>query len=172
MIDPGEITIGAVAAELGGQGHFADFRAAALGPGTNFRLLSNIPQRDPLVLINEENRALRGLDDLLDLVFTQVLIKAGALVETVGFVDDQHIHAVAGRFRVGAGALEQVGDVAFLETARQLAFVDGARGRVARDVVGQSLALRAFDQQVELGESPALSHIALRSICGGTVKNS
>ena len=113
-----------------------DLGSADFGPFPDLRRLPDVLEGDPLVLVDEEDAELGGLDDLLDLVLAQVLIHPGFLVQAMGLIDDQCVERVGLRVGVRAGVPEEVGDVGLLEGPGELALVDGAGRRVPGHVLG------------------------------------
>ncbi|MCY1351448.1 hypothetical protein D9M69_377130 [compost metagenome] len=75
-------------------------------------LAANVAECDALILVDEKDRALGRLNELLDLVFTQVAVKPTLFVETMGFVDDQHVEAVRLRIDKGTRACEHIRELA------------------------------------------------------------
>ena len=54
---------------------------------------------DPLVLIKKEDGEGGGIDELLDLVFTEITEESGFLVQAVGLIDDEPLERVGWGFR-------------------------------------------------------------------------
>ncbi len=132
VVEPREIAIRPAAAELGGQVVFLDEDALGLSELPDRLLAAHVTEGDALVLVDEEDRALRGPDQLLDLVLAEVGIQAALLVEAVDLIDDEHVEDIGLGIDEGAGPGEHVraGD-----GPDELRLVDLSRGGVLRHVI-------------------------------------
>ena len=122
---------------MGGKVEVGDFGARGLCPAPNFVFGADVVDVDSLVLVEEEDAAAGGVNDLLDLVFAEVGVKARFLVEAVGFVDNQGIECIGSTSYEGPRTFEERPVAGFGEGAcgsGELAFVDVARGGVLGDV--------------------------------------
>src|SRR5690606_3909565 len=94
LVEPGEVAVGAVAAELRLQFAMLDLPALLLRQRFDRGVRADVVDADSLVLVDQEDRALRSGDQLLDLVLAEVAVEPASLVEAVRFVDDQHVELV------------------------------------------------------------------------------
>ena len=161
MVEPGQIAVGAVAAELGAELQAVDAGAGAAGHVLDLQHGADVAPGHTLVLVQEEHAALGGADHLQDLMLALVAVEAGLDVEAMGLVHDERVEQVRLAVHERARPGEQVADAALGHGARELGLVDGARRRVAGHVAGVELLLDEADQQVDghhglAGARPAL----------------
>jgi hypothetical protein len=86
-------------------------RASLVRPGFDFRFPTNILPGDALILVDEENRTFGGADNFVDLVVTEIGVKAGFFIQPMRLIDDQGIESVGGRLDKFAGPGEEAGDL-------------------------------------------------------------
>jgi hypothetical protein len=148
-VQPGEISIRAIAAELGSQLEFDDLSIELTSEALDLIGLSDVLQRDTLVFVDEEHGAARSTHQFFDLVVAQVAVQATLRIEAMRFVDDEDIEGIGHDFHVGTGPGEQVTDPRSRERAGQLRLVHSARRRVLRDVPGVAASSDQRGQQVD-----------------------
>ncbi|MNL17358.1 hypothetical protein D3C87_1384490 [compost metagenome] len=149
VVEPRDVAVGAAASELRCELVFRDLRAFLCAECANGLLRADVAQRDPLVLVDEEHRALGGGNQLFDLVLAQVAVQAALLVQAVRLVHDQHVELVCGCFDETTGAREEVGVARARHGARELGFVDAPRGGVLRNVLAVQAGTHQGDQCVD-----------------------
>ena len=110
---------------------------------------ADVAEGDALVFVDEEDDALGGFDQFLDLVLAEVAVEPALLVQAVGFVDDQHVEGVGLGLDETAGAGEHVGEAAAGDGAHQPGFVDLAWRGVLGHVLADQAEPGEVDQQVD-----------------------
>ena len=149
MVQPGQIAVGSVAAELGYQLHTGDPGPFPPGPLFDFGHRPDVLQGNPLGFVDEKDRASAGMDDLLDLVLAQVVEHAGFLVQSVGLVHQDRIRNVFVCVHIDAGALEHVVDGASAHLSLQLLAVDVSGSRILADILDELVLVRQLGQKVD-----------------------
>jgi hypothetical protein len=89
VIEPGQVSVGSVAPELGEELHLLDLGPEAPRPSEDLVPGADVLEGHPLVLVEEEDGDVGGVDELLDLVVAQVLVEPRLLVQPVRLVDDE-----------------------------------------------------------------------------------
>lgn len=161
VVEPGEVAVRAIAAELRGEAVFLDRGAFRLGELADGLLAADVAEGDALVFVDEEDGALGGFDQFLDLVFAEVAVEPALLVQAVGLVDDQHVEGVGLGLDEAAGAGEHVGEAAAGDGTHQPGFVDLAWRGVLGHVLADQAKPGEVDQQVDRDHRLAGARAAL-----------
>src|SRR5690606_7925275 len=148
VVEPGEVAVRAVAAKLGLQFAMLDFAALLQCKRFDRLLCADIVDADSLVLVDEEDGALRGGDQLLDLVLAEVPVQSALLIEAMCLVDDEDVELVRPGLDEGAGTHEQVGIRCSRHRADELRLVDLAGRGVLGDVATVEARLQQPAEQV------------------------
>jgi hypothetical protein len=170
-VDPCEVTVRAIAAELGFEIHFGDRGSQGFRPLADLGFVSDVLPVNALILIEEEDGEGGGVDEFLDLVFTEIAEEAGFLVQAMGFVNDESAEGVGARLRKGSRADEKIGDTGFLEGLRELVLVDSSRSAVFRHILGDKSAAGKLDEEIDGDHRLAGTRTAVDDedvfVCGG-----
>ena len=146
MVNPREITIRAVAAELRLKIELGDGGAEFFGPVFDLVVVANVFPVDALVFIEEEDGKRGGVDNFFNLIFSFVAEHARLLVEPVCFIDDKRLKGVGLGLGVGARAFEEIGDAGLSKGAGQFTLVDCAWCAVFGDVLSDEASAGEFDE--------------------------
>ena len=63
---------------------------------------ADVFEMNPLILIDEEDRALCGLGNFFDLVFTEVGVETGFFIQAMGFIHNQSVECVVWNFMIAS----------------------------------------------------------------------
>ncbi|MOA25175.1 hypothetical protein D3C78_1458850 [compost metagenome] len=112
-------------------------------------LAAHVTERDALVLIDEENRALGRYDQLLDLVLAQVGVQPALLVEAMGLIDSEHVEDIGLGIDEGTGPGEHVREPRAGNGPDQLGLVDLSRRSILRHVFADQSQRGEVHQEID-----------------------
>src|SRR5690606_24575863 len=149
VVQPREIAIRPAATKLGSQVVFLDEGALGHGELPDRLLAAHVTERDALVLVDEEDRALGGADQLLDLVLAEVGIQAALLVEAMRLIDDEHVEDIGLGIDEGSGTGEDVREPRSGDGPDELGLVDLPWRGVLRHVLADQAQRGVLHQEVD-----------------------
>ena len=148
VFQPGQVAVGAVAAELGFEFHPLHFGAFLFRPAGYEVGFAYVFYVDLLVVVHEEDGAFGGPDQFQYLVLAFVLVEAAFHVQAMGFVHYEGVECVFRYVTVVSASAKEVVYHPLFEGAGQFDLVNSPRSSVLGNVPGHLSSLGKLGKQV------------------------